>query len=78
MKSAAVDSTRRTTKQPGVNVVGDGPQPFVADSLAVDAGHMRDFVAHDVIDRGLVARFIGYGSKCVAKGVEVPVAVDAE
>ena len=42
------------------------------------ARHVRDFVAHDEIDGGLIFRFVGHGAEGVAQGVEIAVSVDAE
>src|SRR5262249_28527124 len=52
----------RPAEQPGSDVVGDGPQPRVADRLAVDGGHMRHFMAHDEVGGGLVLRLVGHGA----------------
>src|SRR5688500_11315941 len=65
-------------EQPGVNVVRHGPEAFVADALAVDGGHARDLMPHDVVGRGLVLRLVGYSAEGMAEGVETAMAVDAE
>src|SRR5690349_18801676 len=39
----------RPSEQPGADVIGHGPEPFVGDALAVNAGHVRYLVAHDVV-----------------------------
>ena len=35
-----------------------GSQAVIVDSLAIDAGHMGDFVAHDEVGGGLVLGFV--------------------
>src|SRR5438874_1366070 len=67
-------------EQPGVNVIGDGPQPRITDRLAVDAGHVRGFVPHDRIAGNLVAGFVRHSPERMPQGVEAKpmAAVDAQ
>jgi hypothetical protein len=49
-------------ERPPPDVLGHGPQPLVGEALAVDAGHVRYFMSHDVVGRWLVpviADFLG-------------------
>src|SRR5262249_2433536 len=57
-------------KQPGVDVIGHGLEPGVADRLAIHSGHVRHFMTHDEVNGRLVFRFIGDGSEGMAEGVE--------
>src|SRR5262249_36057239 len=49
----------RWREQPAANVVGDGPEPRVADPLAVHRGHMVYLMPHDEVGSGLVLRLVG-------------------
>ena len=57
-------------EQPIMDMARDGPQPLVADRLAVDAGHVRALMPHDVVGGGLVLRLVGHGAEGVSQGVE--------
>src|SRR4051794_16110544 len=57
-------------EQPGVDVVRDGLQPRIVDTLAVVGGHVGGLMPHDKIARGLVLGAVGHGAENVAKGVE--------
>ena len=62
--------TARLLEQPLPHVVRHRLQPLIADLLPVDAGHVRAFVAHDVVDGRLVLRLVGHGAEDVAQRVE--------
>src|SRR4051794_28494259 len=56
--------------EPGPDVIRDGPEPGISDPLAVEAGHRRRLVSHDVIDGRLVFHLVGHGAEGVPERVE--------
>jgi hypothetical protein len=56
----------RLAKQPIVNVIDHGPQPAIANPLAVVGRDAGVRVAHDMIDRNLIAGFTGDGLESMA------------
>src|SRR5262249_4390889 len=60
------------SKEPAPDVVGHRPEPFVADALAVDAGHVGRLVPHDVVDGRLILHLVAHRPEGVAEGVKPP------
>ena len=55
----------RRAEEPLPDVLRHGPEPLVADRLAVDGGHVRYFMAHNEVSGGLVLRLVGHGPEGV-------------